>query len=90
VYHPVDERQLAHINKLIIERLVLWLIAVVLFLRCLHCRWILVGRRMNRGENVRKIDANSYIFILGLQNDGQGSNTYQHESGPGYYIEINF
>jgi hypothetical protein len=22
--------------------------------------------------------------------DGQGSNTYQHESGPGYYIEINF
>jgi hypothetical protein len=33
---------------------------------------------MNRGENVRKIDANSYIFILGLQNDGQGSNTYQH------------
>jgi hypothetical protein len=49
-------------------------------------RWILVGRRMNRGENVRKIDANSYIFILGLQNDGQGSNTYQQDGRTGQEV----
>jgi hypothetical protein len=25
-----------------------------------------------------------------IRYERQGSNTYQHESGPGYYIEINF